>query len=244
MIDIRGRWILITGASRGIGYEAALMLADMGGNLILHSRDKRHTEGIFGRVREKGVNAIMIEADLGDVPGVEKLLREADESGVRIEFILNNAGIQTPYRKNFLKTPPEDFNECIQVNLIAPMMICYHFLPLMEEAGFGRIINTTSGIQYEAEQAAYSASKAALEKCTIDLGSKYMGTDIMINLVDPGWCRTDMGGEFAPNDAGDAMPGAILGAFIDDGKSGRIIKAQEYTGMNIEDAVNMFLKKQ
>lgn len=72
-------------------------------------------------------------------------------------------------------------------------MICYHFMPKMIEAGFGRIINTTSGIALEPEQAGYSASKAALDKITIDLGSKVEGTDVMINLTDPGWCRTDLG---------------------------------------------------
>jgi hypothetical protein len=59
----------------------------------------------------------------------------------------------------------------------------------------------------------------------------------MINLVDPGWCRTDMGGEYAPNDVKSALPGVVLGAFLNDRKSGRIIRAQEYSGMTLEDAV-------
>ena len=58
------------------------------------------------------------------------------------------------------------------------MMICYHFLPAMEKRGFGRIVNTTSGIDLEPEQAGYSGAKAALNKVTRDLGLKYQGTDI------------------------------------------------------------------
>ncbi|MCQ2578754.1 MAG: SDR family NAD(P)-dependent oxidoreductase [Treponema sp.] len=64
-------------------------------------------------------------------------------------------------------------------------------LKTFDEKGFGRIVNTTSGIALEPQQAGYSASKAALNKITIDLGSKYQGTDVMLNLADPGWCRTD-----------------------------------------------------
>ena len=116
-------------------------------------------------------------------------------------------------------------------------MICYHFMPKMIEAGFGRIINTTSGIALEPEQAGYSASKAALDKITIDLGSKVEGTDVMINLTDPGWCRTDLGGPHAPNAPESAIPGIAVGAFVDDKKSGRYLNAPHFTGMTIEEAV-------
>ena len=61
-----------------------------------------------------------------------------------------------------------------------------HCKNVLEERGFGRIVNTTSGIALDPQQAGYSASKAALDKVTIDLGSKYEGTDVMINLTDPG----------------------------------------------------------
>ena len=67
--------------------------------------------------------------------------------------------------------------------------------------------------------------------------SKVEGTDVMINLVDPGWCRTDLGGPNAPNSPESALPGVIIGAFMDDRKSGRIFRAQEYAGMTIEEAV-------
>ena len=117
------------------------------------------------------------------------------------------------------------------------MMICYHFLPQMAARGFGRIVNTTSGINLDPQQAGYSASKAALDKVTIDLGSKYQGTNVMINLVDPDWCRTDLGGPNAPNAPESTIPGVVVGAFMDDKKSGRIIKAQVFKGMDLEEAV-------
>ena len=73
---------------------------------------------------------------------------------------------------------------------------------------------------------------------TTDLASKYEGTDICINITDPGWCRTDLGGPQAPNAPESALPGVVVGAFIDDGKSGRNFAAGEFHGMTIEEAVN------
>lgn len=116
-------------------------------------------------------------------------------------------------------------------------MICYHFLPKMIANGFGRILNTTSGIRLDPHQAGYSASKAALDKITIDLGHTVQGTDVMINLTDPGWCRTDLGGPHATNAPESAIPGIVVGVFADDKKSGRNLSAQAFTGMTLEDAV-------
>ena len=65
------------------------------------------------------------------------------------------------------------------------------------------------------------AETAALNKVTIDLGSKLQGSDVLINLADPGWCRTDLGGPNAPNAPESSIPGVVVGAFVDDKKSGR-----------------------
>lgn len=84
----------------------------------------------------------------------------------------------------------------------------------MIERGFGRIVNTTSGIALEAEQAGYSAAKAALNKVTIDLG-----------------------GPNAPNKPESAIPGILVGAFVSDEKSGRLFGAQDFSNLSLSDAV-------
>lgn len=237
MVDIKNRWVLITGASRGIGYLTAQFLADKGANLILHSRDSKHTEELLAQVKAKGVEAVAVSAELSDLEAVEKMLKEIDDLGVNVEFICNNAGVQVAYRTDYLTTPKEDYETSFKINTIAPMMIVYHFLPKMIEQGFGRIMNTTSGIALDPQQAGYSASKAALDKVTIDIGSKLQGTDVCINLTDPGWCRTDLGGSQAPNDPATAIPGIVTGLFIDDKKSGRYLGAQNFAGMTLEESV-------
>lgn len=165
------------------------------------------------------------------------MLSEIDNKVTQIDIVLNNAGVQIAYRADYFSTPVSDYIESFKINTIAPAMICYHFIPKMIERGFGRVVNTTSGIRLEPEQAGYSASKAALDKISIDIGSKLEGTDVMINLTDPGWCRTDLGGPRAPNSPESAIPGIVVGAFLNDKKSGRILSASDFAGMSLEDAV-------
>lgn len=238
MVDIKGKWALVTGASRGIGYLCATFLASRGCNLILHARSVEHCAKVKEEALKFGVKVFTVEACLDDLEAVEQMLRKVDSFGVNVEIVLNNAGLQIAYRNDYCRTPVSDYDVSFKVNTIAPMMICYHFVPEMVKNGFGRIVNTTSGIALEPQQAGYSASKAALDKVTIDLGSTVEGSDVMINLADPGWCRTDLGGPNAPNDPSSTIPGMVVGIFADDRKSGRIFRAQDFAGKSIEEAVN------
>lgn len=237
MVDVKGRWALITGASRGIGYQAAKFMASKGCNLVLHSRKGEHCQSVLEEVLSMGVEAYVVEAELSDFDAIDKMLQVIEEKKTQIDIVLNNAGVQIAYRDAYLDTPMSDYDISFRINTMAPMKICYHFLPKMVQRGFGRIVNTSSGINLDPQQAGYSASKAALDKVTRDLGSKYEGTDVMINLADPGWCRTDLGGEQAPNSPESAIPGVVVGAFVDDKKSGRWFGAGDFHGMTIEDAV-------
>ena len=208
MYQVKGKWALITGAARGIGYLTAKFMAAQGCNLILHSRSLAHTEKILSEARACGISALSVEADLGDPEAVQRMLEEIDGLGVDVDIVLNNAGLQIAYRTDYFETPVSDYEISFRVNTIAPAMICYHFLPKMIARGTGRILNTTSGI-----------------------------TDVMINLTDPGWCRTDLGGNQAPNAPESAIPGIVVGVFADDKKSGRYLGAQNFAGMTLEAAV-------
>ncbi len=237
MVDVKGKWALITGASRGIGYEIALFMANQGCNLILHSRQLGHTEKVLTEVKAMGVEAYAVEAELSDINAVNQMLDQIEQKGTQVDILFNDAGVQVAYRNNYFDTPVEDFTKSFMINTITPAVICYRLLPKMIERGFGRVINTTSGIQNEPEQAGYSASKAALDKFTKDLATVIEGTDVMMNLADPGWCRTDLGGPSAPNSVESCTLGMVVGAFIEDKKSGRLFRAQSFSGMTLEEAV-------
>ena len=238
MVDVKGRWALITGAARGIGYGAAVFMAKQGCNLILQGRTKEHCQKVLEEVKALGVEAYAVGAEFSDISQVEAMLAEIDALGVEVDIVLNNAGIQIAYRTEYLDTPASDYEQSFKINTIAPMMITYHFLAKMKKKGFGRIVNTTSGIRLEPEHAGYSASKAALDKVTMDLASKFNGIDVCINITDPGWCRTDLGGSHAPNAPESSLPGVVVGAFIDDKRSGRNFAAGNFHGMTLVEAVS------
>lgn len=237
MISIKGKWALVTGASRGIGRLTAQFMAGQGCNLILHSRDLEHTESLLEEIRTHGVEAYAVQAELSEHEDVVAMLDEIERRGTAVDIVFNNAAVQVGYRTDYWATPLEDFDLSFKINFIAVATICYRLMPPMIERGFGRVINTTSGIRDQPEQAGYSASKAALDKFTRDLGSKLEGTNVLINLTDPGWCRTDLGGPQAPNAPETSLPGVVVGAFVNDGKCGRLFGAGGFTGMPLAEAV-------
>ena len=129
MVNGKGKWALVTGASRGIGYLAAKCLAEQGCNLILHSRKPEHTEKILAEVKAMGVDAYSVAAELSDLDAVEKMLEQIDAEGTQVDIILNNAGLQVGYRTEYFNTPVSDYVTSFNINTIAPAMICNHFMP-------------------------------------------------------------------------------------------------------------------
>lgn len=237
MVNVQDRWALITGASRGVGYQTALFMAKQGCNLVLHSRSLTHTETLAAKVRALGVECYCVAAELADHAQVVAMLDEIDAKGIAVDIVCNNAAVQIAYRRDYWNTPVEDFDLSFRINVTSIATICLRLIPKMIERGFGRVINTTSGIRNEPEQLGYAASKAALDKFTKDLAARLDGTNVMINLTDPGWCRTDLGGPQAPNDVESVIPGIVVGAFVDDQKSGRFFPAQSFTGLTLAQAV-------
>ena len=224
-IDIRGRWALVTGASRGVGAQIAGGLAQLGCNLALHSRELAHTEKVGAELRKHGVRVVALEAELSRMSDVDRLVDQALEIA-GIDILINNAAVMTPYRKAWLTTPPEDYRHCFEVNVLAPIRITYGMLPQMQARGFGRIVQVTSGIAHEPELMAYAASKAALDKFVRDTAPSLSGSGVLMNLLDPGWVRTDMGGASAPGAVESVLPGALEPVLVDGDVQGKLFSAQ------------------
>ena len=123
MVNVKGRWALITGASRGLGYLAAIYMAKLGCNLVLHSRTEEHCKKVLSEVKALGVDAYIVTAELSDMEQVEKMCRAIDERGTKLDIILNNAGLQIAYRTDYLATPASDYDISFRINTTAPMMI-------------------------------------------------------------------------------------------------------------------------
>jgi short-subunit dehydrogenase len=236
-MNIQGKWTLITGASRGVGREIARAMASLGSNLILQSRALEHMAPLIEELKPKGVKLKAVACDLESEKSIQAMLQEIDSMGVIVDFVFNNAGLQVPYCPDFYSNKREDYVQAFAVNCLAPVQIAYHFLPKMVANQFGRIVMTTSGIADQPELMGYACAKAALTKFVADFACKFNGTNVMMNVMDPGWLRTDLGGPNAPNSVETVIPGALVGVLLDDQKSGRWFSAQDYAGLSIEEAL-------
>jgi 3-oxoacyl-[acyl-carrier protein] reductase len=228
LLDISGKWVLLTGASRGIGRQVAGALANQGCHLILHSRSLDHTADLAAALRARGTTVHALAAELSDGHQVAELAQEALRISGGVDILYNNAAIQPGWHEDMFATVADEYLDAMRVNVIAPITLCNLILPGMIARRFGRVVNVTSGIKGQPQLMAYAASKAALDKYVYDMAPHLQGTGVTMNLLDPGWLRTDLGGRQAPNDVETVLPGALAPVLLEDGVSGRWFRAQDY----------------
>lgn len=231
--DIRGKWALVTGASRGIGRQVCMGLSQYGCNLVLHSRDLAHTNALAADLAAKGVQVRQVAAELSDQNQVDAMLTSVLATGPGIDIVYNNAAVNVAFRNDWLNVPAEDFRKSFEINVTALIRICHRLIPGMMQRRWGRIINVTSGVKDQPEMIAYAVSKAAVDKFVADTAGRLKSAGVLINLLDPGWLRTDLGGPQAPNSVESVLPGALVPALLDDGTTGQLFRAQDYAGKTI-----------
>lgn len=228
-LDIQGKWTFITGASRGVGRQIALALAKRKCNLVLHARTVEALATLLTDCKKHGIQVHALAAELSDQNQVDLMLNQLlDLLQEPPHLLYNNAAIMTPWCQDWHAVSAQDYRQSFEVNTITPIRICHRLLPGMLKRGMGRVVNVTSGIQNEPELMAYAASKAALDKFVHDTVHKLRGTGVYMNLLDPGWLRTDLGGPHAPNAVDSVIPGALVPGLLTEEVQGELFRAQEY----------------
>ncbi len=154
------------------------------------------------------VDIKVVGAELNNEEGVKSLVSQVKESVGSIDILYNNAGIQNEWKEVWELTIKE-WKESFQINLFSIIGINNGLIPDMIKKGFGRVIITTSGIQDVPQMAPYSASKAAIDKYCLDMAAELKQSGVLINALDPGWLRTDLGGPDGEHAVETVVPGAL-----------------------------------
>ncbi len=226
MIDINEKNALITGSSRGIGQQVAKGLAKLGCNIIVHGRTRENCKTTLELLKIYNVKVFCVYGDLSSEAQVYNVINQVKNLKIKVDILYNNAAVMTPYKVDIWDHSWEDWMLSMKVNVFAMYTLCAVFIPAMIENGFGRVINLVSGIKDQPELMPYGASKWAVMKLTDDIAVKLKDTGVRINTLDPGWLKTDLGGEYAEHPVEAVLPGALAPALVEsNGPNGETFSA-------------------
>ena len=185
--------VFVTGGSRGIGKQVALTYADNGYNVIInYVSDKTDVESLKKEFDEKGVESLILKADVSKKDEVEEVVKQAIEKFEKIDVLVNNAGIT---KDNLLmRMSEEEFDKVIEINLKGTYLVTKAVSKYMMKQRKGSIINLSSvvGVSGNAGQCNYSASKAGIIGFTKSIAKELASRNIRANAVAPGFIETDM----------------------------------------------------
>jgi len=231
MKTLNGKWALITGSSRGIGRAIAVALAERSCNIVLHARTMDHLNAVKEQINKLNVKVHCVVGELATQAGIDSVIAGVKAGPGYVDILYNNAAISNQSKPVF-EFSPREWMQTFQVNLFAMAQLCAAFGPGMRERGYGRIVNVTSGIRDQPNLAPYSASKAAVDKYTQDLAVEFKGSNVLVNHIDPGWIKTDLGGPNAWEEVSSVIPGMLVPVLLDDdGPTGRFYAAQDFKGL-------------
>lgn len=223
---------LVTGANKGIGYETAAQLVELGMTVVIGARDTHRGEQA---AKELGVESVAL--DVTDPETARQAAAWIDERYGRLDVLVNNAGItggrgQTPSQVDI-----DLVRTVFDTNVFGVITVTNAMLPLLKRSAAARIVNVSSGVGSLTQMtklygelppgAAYPVSKTALNALTVQYAKELRGTGILVNAADPGWCATDLNQHMGTRTA--AQGGAVavrLATLGHDGPSGEFFDDQ------------------
>lgn len=221
--------VLVTGATRGIGFAAATQLAARDAKVIIASRDVRRAEKA---ARQVGGSTEAIQLDITDESSLGNAMDLIRQRHGRLDVLVNNSAVLLDHYESIISLKPETLRDTLETNLIGTFRVTLAMLPLLKRSAAPRIINVSSGAgqldgEPQAWAPAYSISKTALNMLTQQLTAAL--PDVMVNSMCPGWCRTEMGGPDAPlssDEGADTLvwlaldaPYSLRGSFVKERKA-------------------------
>ena len=203
------RVALVTGASRGIGRAAALALSKAGAHVILVARTIGGLEEVDDEIKQGGGEATLVPLDLKDFDGLDRMGASIFERWGKLDVLLGNAGVLgqlTPVAH----LQPKMWDEIVAVNITANYRLIRSLDPLLKHSDAGRAVFISSGVARNPRPfwGGYAASKAALESMVLTYAAECAGTNVRVNLFNPGATRTNMRAQAMPGEDPMSVPAA------------------------------------
>jgi len=188
---LKGKTVLITGASRGIGKEIAIKFAENGAFVGINyiSNDKKAKETL-NKIRENGGDGILLKCDVSIAEDVEKMVKTLVQKRKHIDILVNNAGIY--YRNNFENISNETWNKVISTNLTGCFYLCKQVIPYMKSRSKIIFISSQLALKGSPHGADYVTSKAGILGLMRSLALELAEKEINVNAVAPGTIDTDI----------------------------------------------------
>ncbi len=226
------RVALVTGANRGIGLEICRQLGAAGYTVVLTARDPERGARAQRGLRKEGLDAHFQPLDVTDPASAGQAAAFVEAELGRLDALINNAAVALDPEDSLETVDPDVMRRTLETNLTGVLNCCQAFLPMMRKQGYGRIVNVSSGRGSFSKLAAggpcYRVSKTALNALTVILADELKETNILVNVMTPGWVRTRLGGLKAPRSTAEGAETAVWLAMLpDDGPRGRFFRDRE-----------------
>ena len=193
LFDLSGKVAIVTGGNGGIGRAIAIGLAQHGADIVVAARNERKTAAVVDEIRELGRRAVGVRCDVLERADIDRTVDTAVRDLGSVNILVNNSGVGhggQPTHTVALDT----WDRVIAINLTSVFQFCQAVQPALVQAGGGKIINVGSGYSLvsAAGNAPYAASKAGVWNLTRTMALDWAGDNIQVNLIAPGWIRTEM----------------------------------------------------
>lgn len=199
MFDLTGKVAVVTGASSGLGADAARAYAEAGADVALLARRKEKLDALEKEIEATGKKAIAVACDVSDEESVKAACNVVLDTFGKVDILLNNAGVAFP---GSVETMTEaDWDKGMDTNVKGIFFMCKYLVPQMRERKYGKIVNIASVNAIVADKNpllarhVYNASKAAVRGLTMAMAASYAQDNITVNSVGPGLFESEMTAE-------------------------------------------------